>query len=174
MKKNPSGWTFINFPGQGQVVANFYLIGQVSPICAWVSWNEVDSLLLQGIQWFCDVIRQDVRFLAEVALQVRPRLSLVGDGKLVVARGNGWQVRDRIPAGESSPRCAWPPGGCGVAAPVQHNLLEMGTLQSECWINSHSNRKVKKLQPGNCEEAQDRVAVAPLVLQPSQSVASLS
>ena len=129
---------------------------------------------MQGVQRLRDVIRQVRRFLAEVALQVRSRVSLVRDGELVVAGGNGRQVGDRIPAGESSPRCAWPPAGRGVAAPVQHNLLEMGTLQSECWINSHSNRKVKKLQPGNCEEAQDRVAAVPLVLPPSQSAASWS
>ena len=116
------------------------------------------------------MIRQDVRFLAEVALQVRPRVSLVGDGNLVVARGNGRQVGDRIPAGESSPRCSRPLAGRAVAPPVQHNLLEVGALQkqSSCGQDSDSNMKVKKLQPGNCEEAQDRVAAVPLVLQPSQ------
>ena len=75
------------------------------------------------------MIRQDVRFLAEVALQVRPRVSLVGDGNLVVARGNGRQVGDGIPAGESSPRRSRPLAGRAVAPPVQHNLLEVGALQ---------------------------------------------
>ena len=60
------------------------------------------------------MIRQVGRFLAEVALQVRSRLSLVGDGELVVAGGDGRQVRDGIPAGESSPGSAWPLASCAV------------------------------------------------------------
>ena len=77
------------------------------------------------------MVSQGGGLLAEVALEVGPRVGLVGDGELVVARGNGRQVRDTIPASESSPRCTWPPAGCAVAAPVQHNLLEVGTLQKQ-------------------------------------------
>ena len=108
-----------------------YLVGQVSPVSAWVSWNQVNSLLLQSVQRLRDVVRQDGGLLAEVALQVGPRLGLVGDGELVVAGGDGGQVRDGIPACESSPRCTWPFAGGAVAAPVQHNLLEVGTLQKK-------------------------------------------
>ena len=58
-------------------------------------------------------------------------MHLVGDGELVVAGGDRRQVRDGVPAGESTPRCTWPLGGRAIAAPVQHNLLEVGTLQKQ-------------------------------------------
>ena len=108
-----------------------YLIGQIPPVCAWIGGNEVDPLLLQGVQRLRDVIRQVGRFLAEVALQVRSRLSLVGDGELVVAGGDGRQVGDGIPAGESSPGSAWPLACCAVRSTVQNNLLEVGTLRKQ-------------------------------------------
>jgi len=118
----------LKLPGLPPIIQSDTLVGQVSPVSAWVSGNQVNSLLLQGVQRLRDMVRQDGGLLAEVALQVGPRLGLVGDGDLVVAGGDGGQVRDGIPACESSPRCAWPLAGCAVAAPVQHNLLEVGTL----------------------------------------------
>ena len=111
--------------------SKLYLVGQVSPVSARVSWNQVDPLLLQGVQRLGDMVSQDGGLLAEVALQMGPRLGLVGDGDLVVAGGDGRQVGDGIPACESSPRCPWPLAGGAVAAPVQHNLLEVGTLQKK-------------------------------------------
>ena len=78
----------------GQVSSKLYLIWQVPPVCAWVSWDEIDPLLLQGIYRLGDVVCQGGGLLAEVALEVGPWLSLIGDGKLIVARGDGGQVRD--------------------------------------------------------------------------------
>ena len=77
------------------------------------------------------MIRQDSRLPAKVSLQVGPWVGLVGDGELVVAGGNWRQIRDRVPAGESAPWCSWSPRGRAVAAPVQHNLLEVGTLENQ-------------------------------------------
>ena len=85
----------LDFPAlRRQVSCKLYLVGQVSPVSAWVSGNQVNSLLLQGVQRLRDMVRQDSGLLAEVALQVGPRLGLVWDGELVVAGGDGGQVRD--------------------------------------------------------------------------------
>ena len=54
----------------GQVSSKLYLIWQVPPVCAWVSWDEVDPLLLQGIYRLGDVVCQGGGLLAEVALEV--------------------------------------------------------------------------------------------------------
>ena len=77
------------------------------------------------------MVSQGGGLLAEVALEVGPRVGLVGDGELVVAGGNGRQVGDRIPAGESPPGSAWPLARCAVRSPVQNNLLEVGTLRKQ-------------------------------------------
>merc|ERR1719342_1156180 len=53
-----------------------------------------------------------------------------------MAGGDGRQVRDGIPAGESSPGSAWPLACCAVRSSVQNNLLEVGTLEivKRFWI----------------------------------------
>ena len=46
-----------------------------------------------------------------------------------MAGGDGRQVGDRVPAGEGSPWCSWSSRSGAVAATIEHNVLEVGTLE---------------------------------------------
>ena len=116
-----------------------YLVGQIPPVSARICGDEVDPLLLQGVQRLGDMVRQVCGILSEVPLKVRPRVGLVAHGDLVVAGVNWRQVGDGIPASESPPRCAWSFGGCAVVAAVQRYLLEVRSLQKHLFKCSHAS-----------------------------------
>ena len=126
-----------------------YLVGQIPPVSARICGDEVDPLLLQGIQRLGDMVCQVCGILSEVPLKVRPRVGLVAHGDLVVAGVNWRQVGDGIPASESPPRCAWSFGGCAVVAAVQRYLLEVRSLQKDlkCSQLKFKNHPVLELAP---------------------------
>ena len=141
--------TTLKSPPLKHTMYKVYLVGQIPPVSARIWGDEVDPLLLQGVQRLGDMVRQVCGILSEVPLKVRPRVGLVAHGDLVVAGVNWRQVGDGIPASESPPRCAWSFGGCAVVAAVQRYLLEMRPLQKDlkCSQLKFKNHPVSELAP---------------------------